>query len=124
MSLPANITPIAVSAANYTGPDGNGWNGVVLFTPTNLAGTTPVLLLDTAGSGVIGGTGAGTITGGIMPPVTLVPTDCPVVSPTPFTYQVTIRLQTPDGTADDQVFTGVSIPSTLGTPVDLSKVLP
>lgn len=123
MSLPANITPIAVSAAGFTGPDGTGWTGVVIFQPVSLSGS-PVLLTDTAGSGIVGGPATGTLSGGIMPAVDLVTTDCAEVSPTPFAYNITIRLQTPDGPADDQLYTGVSIPSTLGTTADLSKVLP
>lgn len=115
MSLPANITPISVVAEGWTGPDGTGWNGVVLF-------ATSGLLID-SGQGVIDGTATGTLVNGVMPAVEIVPTDCPEVSPTPFTYTITIRLQSPDGTADDQQYTDVSIPAASGPTVDLSTLL-
>lgn len=115
MTLPSNITTLAVTAEGWSGPDGTGWNGVVLF-------TTP-LLLDAAGPGIIDGTATGTLTAGVMPAVDIVPTDCPAVSPTPFTYTITVRLQTTDAANDDQVFTGVSIPSGLGPTVDLAQLL-
>ena len=116
MSLPANITPVAVTADGWTGPDGTGWNGVVLF-------DTSSLLLDPAGKGVIDGTAVGTLVNGVMPAVDLVPTDCPVVSPTPFTYTITVRLQSVDGTGADQVYANITIPASSGPTVDLASLL-
>lgn len=116
MSLPTNITPIGVTAAGWTGPDGTGWNGVVLF-------TTSELLLDPAGKGVIDGTATGTLVNGVMAAVDVVPTDCPEVSPTPFTYKITVRLQSTDGSGDDQVYNEISIPTSSGPTVDLSALL-
>jgi hypothetical protein len=115
MSLPANITPVSVVAEGWTGPDGTGWNGVVLF-------ATSGLLVD-AGEGVIDGTATGTLVNGVMPAVQVVPTDCAQVSPTPFTYTITVRLQSANGSGDDQVFTGINIPAASGPTVDLSTLL-
>lgn len=115
MTLPG-VTPVAVSAASFKGPDGTGQDGHVLFQPTDLNGYS-VLLFDSGT--IIGGTAAGTMTAGVMPAVDLVPTDCPAVSPSPFSYRVTVSLEG----QQDMVFTNVSLPAALGPAVDLSSLL-
>lgn len=116
MTLPVGITPVSVSAASFEGPDGAGWDGTVIFQPTDFNGCS-VLLFDA--ETVIGGTATGTMTGGAMPAVDLVPTDCQAVSPSPFAYRVTVTLEG----QPDMVFANISLPSALGPETDLRSLL-
>jgi hypothetical protein len=114
--FPAGVVPVSVTGTNCIWPDGVGWDGTVCFTPSQL-------LVDVTDGAIIGGSGLGVVVSGTMSPVQLVPTDCAVVAPSPFTYTVTARITHPEGQEEDLAFSQVSIPASLGPVVELLKVL-
>lgn len=117
MSLPANITPVMVTGTSLTRPDGGNWNGTVIFAPSSL-------LVDSTAGALLGGTATSQVTDGVLVPVNVVPTDCPSVTPSPFTYTITVRLVCPDGAQEpDLVFPGVAIPAS-ASPASLLALLP
>lgn len=111
MTFPEGLAVIEVTGLHLLDFAGALPGGYVIFTAS-----APVA--DPAGSVVLFGSATAQVLDGVMLPVTIPATDS--VSP-PFTYTITLRLQSED--ADPPPWTGISVPSTLGASVDLSALL-
>ncbi len=114
MTFPAGLLTIVVTGLNVEAFDGTPLNGVVIFTPS-LEGSAPAenILLE--------GSANGEVVNGVMTPLTIPTTDS--VTPS-FTYTITQRLQTPDMSGSQPApLTGVAIPHSLGSTVDLSVLI-
>ena len=113
MPFPAGLATIEVTGQNLLALDGSPLAGAVIF-------SVGALVAAPAASLVLDGSAVATITDGVMTPLTLPATDS--VEPG-FSYTVTWRLQTPDGTDYAPLpVTGVALPSSLGSSVDLSEL--
>jgi hypothetical protein len=113
--FPAGLATVQVTGENILAFDGTPLSGVIIFTSS---GAVP----DPAVSTLLEGSAVAPVSGGVMTPVALVATDA--VSPG-FTYTITQRLQTPDGSAvPAQLASLVAIPASLGPSVDISALVP
>jgi hypothetical protein len=115
MTFPPGLTTITVTGQDLVALDGSPLNGVIIFSPS-----TPIS--DLAVSAVLEGSAVAEVVNGVLSPPLVIPTtDC--VSPA-FTYTITQRLQDADGASGSPPpVTGVSIPATLGSTVDISQLL-
>lgn len=100
-----------ITAVDVVADDGTLLNGAFILTPS-----VPVYI---AGWAVLEGSATLTVTSGTGTPVTLPCTD---TAGTAFTYTIIQRLNTPDAVNPPPV-TGVALPHTLGTTVDISALL-
>jgi hypothetical protein len=115
VTFPAGLTTIEVTGLNLLGLDGTPFSGIVIFSASGLIAVP-------AASTLLEGPATAMVVNGVMVPVVIPTTDC--VSPA-FTYTITQRLTTPDGvTGSPPPAQGVAIPSSLGTTVDLSDLVP
>jgi hypothetical protein len=109
--MPANM--IEVTGQHITTLDGTPLNGFILFStdkPVDISDTPAIFL----------GSADATVSNGVMETITIPTTDSTLP---PFTYTITMRISGPDGDADNQVLTGIQIPSSLGSTVDLATLL-
>lgn len=102
---------IEITAADVVAADGTLLDGVFILTPSS-----PVYV---GGWVILEGSATLTVTNGVGTPVTVPCTD---TAGTAFTYTITTRLNTPDGTSPPPV-AGVAVPHTLGASVDISALL-
>lgn len=106
-------TMIQVTGKSITTLDGTPLNGFILFSTDDAVEIPdmPAIFLGSADA---------TVRNGVMDTITIPTTDSTLP---PFTYTITMRISGPDGDADNQVLQGISIPSTLGSTVDLAALL-
>lgn len=104
---------IQVTGQSITTLDGTPLNGFVLFS-TDKAVDIPDM------PAIFLGSADATVRNGVMDAINLPTTDSTLP---PFTYTITMRISGPDGDADNQVLTGVQLPSTLGPTVDLASLI-
>lgn len=102
---------ITVTAQNVIANDGTLLNGAFILTPS-----TPVY---ESGWVVLEGSATITVTNGVG---TSIVVPCTDTAGTAFTYTINQRLNIPDG-ANPAPITGVTIPHTLGSTVDISALL-
>jgi hypothetical protein len=113
------VTMIQVTGQSITTLDGTPLNGFVLFSVETSTGQGQVVDVQSPPAVFLGSADA-TVANGVMEPISIPATDS--VTP-PFTYTITLRISGPDGDSDNQVLTGVQIPSTLGATVDLAALI-
>lgn len=115
MTFPAGLTTITVTGSDLETLDGTPLSGVIIFSPSGE-------ISDPAVSAVLEGSAvANVVAGSIVQPFIIPTTDC--VTP-PFTYTIAQRLQGPDGVEGAPApISGVSIPHSLGSAVDLSALV-
>jgi hypothetical protein len=116
VTFPAGLASITVTGQNLLGAGGSPLSGEIIFTPSGV-------IADPAVSALLEGSAVAEVSSGaIVQPFALAATDC--VSPG-FTYTITFRLRTPDGTpAVLAPYPDVAIPHTLGAAVDISVLVP
>jgi hypothetical protein len=104
---------IQVTGQHLTTLDGTPLNGFVLFSTSQAVDIPdmPAIFLGSADA---------TVSNGVMDTITIPTTDSTLP---PFSYTITLRISGPDGDSDNQVLTGVQIPSSLGPTVDLAALL-
>jgi hypothetical protein len=104
---------IQVTGQRLTTLDGTPLNGFVLFSTSQAVDIPdmPAIFLGSADA---------TVSNGVMDTITIPTTDSTLP---PFSYTITLRISGPDGDSDNQVLTGVQIPSSLGPTVDLAALL-
>jgi hypothetical protein len=105
------VTTIQVTGLSIQTLDGTPLNGFVIFSAPEV---------ETIPGVIFAGSGDATVRNGVMDTITLPTTDSTIP---PFTYTIKLRISGPDGDLDNQVYTGVPIPSTLGATVDLSMLI-
>jgi hypothetical protein len=115
VTFPPGLLTIIVTGSDLQGLDGSPLTGVIIFSASG-----PIS--DPAVSAVLEGAAVANVTDGVITPPLVIPTtDC--VSP-PFTYAIELRLEDADGsTSPPPPVEGVSIPSSLGASVDISRLL-
>jgi hypothetical protein len=111
VTFPDGLTTIEVTGQNLRDFAGEPLSGYVVFTAS-----APVA--DPAADLVAWGSASSQVVDGVLTPLTIPTTDC--VSPS-FTYAIRLRLDDQDG--DPPAWTGVAVPSALGSTVDLSALL-
>jgi hypothetical protein len=115
VTFPSGITTITVTGQDVSSLDGTPLSGYVIFTPSEEVADPAVLAL------LEGSATARVVNGVLAQPFVIPTTDC--VTPA-FTYTITQRLVTGDGVeGSPPPLTGVSVPHSLGSSVDLSALL-
>jgi hypothetical protein len=102
---------ITVTGLSLLDFDGTPLSGVILFTPSE-----PLYL---AGTAVLEGSATMVVTAGVGTPISIPCTDNVIPN---FTYTITQRLTVSDVTGPPPV-TGVAVPHSLGSSVDVSALL-
>ncbi len=115
MTFPDGFTTITVTGQHLLGFGGEPLSGAVVFTASGA-------VADPVADALLTGSAFGQVVSGVMTPLTIPATDA--VDPG-FTYTITFRLQTADGSPSHlPAVQNVSIPSALGATVDLSALVP
>lgn len=105
------LAVITLTGLDVLQSDGSLLNGIFILTPS-----APAYV---PGWAVIEGSATLTVINGVAVPIVIPCTDC--VTPG-FTYTISQRLQTVDGPGPAPI-TGVTVPHTLGSTVDISALL-